>query len=308
MVESINYYQYHVCGNIIKAELNGTDWFRGNPGIAILALWHGNLDALSVWYDKVLAAYEEIDLLTSAKYKEEVHEVHVLLQTNLPLLLYLGEHEKAARIWSAVGFTGDEAGFDRFDQWFSDLNAFIPVLKRDLYMAWNRLAIFLSSPKGSIDAAEFNAWMPSPQELAEMERSNNWFFISFFHDLTSFGAKAFLKLGRDDDAYEVSRIAVSPEHATERRTTLVSCHSILGQIAAKRGDLDEAESHFANAVNEANLSRVPMVEVVAARDWKRHLLEPNGRGCEAAEAMIDAACARMKKTREQVASVLGADS
>ena len=125
--------------------------------------------------------------------------------------------------------------------------------------------------------------------------------------MTSFGARAFLKLGRDDDAYELSRIAVSPEQKTEKKTTLVTCHSILGQIAAKRGDLDEAESHFANALREATLSRLPMLEVLAARDWKRHLLAPQGWDCGAAEAAIDGACLKMKKTREELAPVLKAD-
>ena len=82
------------------------------------------------------------------------------------------------------------------------------------------------------------------------------------------------------------------------------CHSILGQVAAKRGDLDEAEGHFANALEEAKLSRLPMLEVLAARDWKRYLLEPNGRDCGAAEAVIDGACRKMKKTREQLRPVL----
>ena len=126
--------------------------------------------------------------------------------------------------------------------------------------------------------------------------------------MASFGARAFLKLGRDDDAYELSRIAVSPEQQTDKKTTLVSCHSILGQIAAKRGDLDDAESHFANALLEAKLSRLPMLEVLAARDWKRHLLAPQGRECGAAEAAIDGARLKMKKTREELAPLLEADA
>ena len=122
--------------------------------------------------------------------------------------------------------------------------------------------------------------------------------------MTGFGARAFIKLGRDDDAYELARLAVSPEQKTEKKTTLVACHSILGQVAAKRGQLDEAEGHFARALEEAKLSRLPMLEVLAARDWKQHVLQPAGRNCAAAEVVIDAACTAMKKDPQQMARML----
>jgi hypothetical protein len=35
-----------------------------------------------------------------------------------------------------------------------------------------RLMIFLSSPEGTIDEDEVNAWIPSPAELAKMERDD----------------------------------------------------------------------------------------------------------------------------------------
>ena len=47
-----------------------------------------------------------------------------------------------------------------------------------------------------------------------------------------------------------------------------------------------------------------MVELLAARDWKKHVLLPQGRDASGAEAVIDGACVKMKKTREQLASVL----
>ena len=102
----------------------------------------------------------------------------------------------------------------------------------------------------------------------------------------------------------IASIAVCPEQKTLKKTTIVPCHSILGRIAAKRGEFEKAEVHFADALKEAKLSRLPMLELLTARDWERHLLEPNGRDVSAAEAVIDGACAKMKKTREQLASIL----
>ena len=58
------------------------------------------------------------------------------------------------------------------------------------------------------------------------------------------------------------------------------------------------------ALEEAKVSRLPMLEVIAARDWKRFLLLPRGKDCSGADAAIDEACAKMKKTREQIAGVL----
>ena len=92
-----------------------------------------------------------------------------------------------------------------------------------------------------------------------------------------------------------------------RCTTGRSQDASRGQIAAKRGNLDEADGHFASALEEAKLSRLPMLELLAVRDWKRHVLEPNGRECRSAEAAIDGACAKMNRTREELASVLAAD-
>ena len=89
-----------------------------------------------------------------------------------------------------------------------------------------------------------------------------------------------------------------------KKTTLVTCHSILGQVAARRGETEEAEGHFKQALEEAKASRLPMLEVLAARDWRDHLMGPAGADSGAAEAVIDAACAAMKKTRGDLKRVL----
>ena len=78
-----------------------------------------------------------------------------------------------------------------------------------------------------IDRAEVNGWIPSLVELAE---SDKYFFMRSFglSGTAPFGALAFLKLGRDDDAYELAKIAVSPEQKTEKITTFIICYQVLG--------------------------------------------------------------------------------
>ena len=147
--------------------------------------------------------------------------------------------------------------------------------------------------------------LPTPGSLADMEKKSADIRLFLAPDLCSFGARAFLRLNRDDDAYKLARLAVAPEQGTKKKTTLVICHSILGQVAAKRGDTEEAKGHFARALEEASVRRLPMLEVVAARDWRNHLLSVGGGDCSVAEAVIDAACAAMAKTRGQLARVLG---
>ena len=49
----------------------------------------------------------------------------------------------------------------------------------------------------------------------------------------------------------------------------MSCHSILGEVAAKRKQLEEADGHFANALEMAKQSGLPMLEVVVAHPSAR---------------------------------------
>ena len=220
----------------------------------------------------------------------------------------IGQEEKVVGLINAVGFTCDETGIERFSQFYQVLssNKSHPPSRYPIDLLLFRIIAFLAFPSGSIDSKEMNAAMLSPQELAKIERESISLQRYGTYDATSFGARAFLKLGRDDDAYELAKIAVSPEQGNVKWTTLVTCRCILGQVAAKRGDLEEADGHFAKALEEARTSRLPMLELLTARDWKRYLLEPEGRECGAAEAVIDGACTEMKKTREQLAPVLRA--
>ena len=299
VVSAIELYNFHICGPKLKEVGMKMDQFRGGQHVAVLLLWYGNRDAVLLWHQKTLAAFEEIDLISSRAYNEEPFEMLLLLDIAAAAMFMFGMVAEVASLLKVLGFTLDADGMERLELYATAIKTAAEFTNRDLEELFLRLLIFLSSSSKTIDVAEVNAWMPSPQQLASLDRDYNTSLINA-HDVTSFGARAFLKLGRDDDAYEVSKIAVSPEQNTSKKTTLVGCHSILGQVAAKRGDLDEADGHFANALEEAKLSRLPMLEVLAARDWKEYLLEPNGRDCGGAEAVIDGACAKMKKTREQL--------
>ena len=118
--------------------------------------------------------------------------------------------------------------------------------------------------------------------------------------IVNLGARAFLKLGRDDDAAEMARIAVSAEQRTMHKYVLVECHCVLGQVAASRGSAEEASGHFGRALEEAKASRLPMLEVQAAREWKQAVAESGA----AADAVVDAACAKMNKPRAELEAEL----
>ena len=118
--------------------------------------------------------------------------------------------------------------------------------------------------------------------------------------IVNLGARAFLKLGRDDDAAEMARIAVSAEQRTMHKYVLVECHCVLGQVAASRGSAEEASGHFGRALEEAKASRLPMLEVQAAREWKQAVAESGA----AADAVVDAACAKVNKPRAELEAAL----
>ena len=304
IVEAIDFYQYDVCGKIFKTSGAQMDWFRVGNLVFVLLLWYGNFEVANAYHQKLVAAWAEVDLPTNRNFMDELHTINTLVGAGLSAHVMLGNNAKAADLLRVLGFTWDKDGFECFDQWFAELKAQIPFLDHSVYSAMIRIYMFLSFPKGVIDEAEFETWMPSPLELAGLERGLRWIQVFHCWDIVGNGAKAFLKLGRDDDAYKLCHIAVSSEQKTNKLSSQMLCHCILGQIEAKRGNVNEADCHFADTLNVAKLSHLPMLEVMAARDWKRHLLEPNGQDCRGAEAVIDGACRKMKKTRGQLGLIL----
>jgi hypothetical protein len=145
--------------------------------------------------------------------------------------------------------------------------------------------------------------MPAPAALAQYER-DQWQCQQWTPwGILDLAAAAFIRLGHEGGAAEAARILVSPEHhCVLPRNLARGGHGVLGQVAAKRGDLEEASGHFARGLEAAKASRFPLEEVLIARDWKRAVGE--GSAVATADAAIDAACAQMGKSRAQLAQVL----
>ena len=304
ILDACAFYQYHVCGRVFKETGMRQDYFRAGFQMQVSLFYYGNCAIAKLWHEKSLGVFKEINLPSTKAIQEETIEVYNLLIGALPAMLICSMFDEVSALLTAIGITWNQEGFEELDFLMNHLKGIFPCSQQKEEVLHSRLLIILASPHDTRIESEVTSWMPSPRELADMENGYVLFKRYSIYDAISIGARIFLKLGRHDDAYELSRIAVSPEQKTEKKTTLVICHSILGQIAAKRGNLDEAELHFANALKEAKLSRLPMLEVLAAREWKRHLLEPNERECHVVEKEINEACVKMNKSRENIASLL----
>ena len=304
LVKGIETYDHAVMGGWARQKW-GMDFFKMGAQGPTLPMLYGNFEKLEVLRKTFIELWQETDLPSSRDYGSHMFETYNTTTSVPPVYVMLGLNSEAESMLSAVGFTWDKEGFGGMAAHLGICNTAVPNVKVEVHEVFYKLMVFLAASKGSINEEQVNDWIPTPAALAEMERGDPWPQTISWLDVTSFGARAFLKLGRDDDAYELCKVTLSPEQKTKKKTTLVFCSSILGELSAKRGELDQAEAHFADALREATTGLIPMLELLVARDWKQKLLEPNGRDCAAADAAIDAACKKMGKTREQLSPVLG---
>ena len=70
-----------------------------------------------------------------------------------------------------------------------------------------KLLMYLSSPDGKIDAATVSAWIPSPEDLAAQDRvylAHAWCLFN----VLALGARAYERLGRDDDAAATAQFGI----------------------------------------------------------------------------------------------------
>ena len=286
-----------------RSAANGVDYFLNGCFVFQLMLVFGNLPAAKLWAAKAAAAFTQIDFASSPSKFATVMWEPFWARIVATVLVRLNLKAEALAVLDAIGFSWSDRGFSLFEAFGAALAQALPGYSADEDAVYHRLLLYLASPQTAALDKEVGAWIPAPVALFELDRTSCYgYFIAGTRSVLPMAARAFLQLGRDDDAFEVARLAVSiPESTVGRQYSTVECHSVLGQVAAKRGDLEEAGGHFGRALEVAKASRrLPMLELLAAQEWKRAV---SGSGA-AADAAIDAACAKMGKSRAALASVL----
>ena len=140
-----------------------------------------------------------------------------------------------AEFAEVLGFRWDGAGFELF---FGAVKASYGVMADyETYKIMHNLLLLNCLPDDAIDLTEVitqthkqihtkgtqhihtrvrlhvhtqaNKWMPSPSKLAKCERDSHFFRTMGMYATLSIGTRAFLRLGRDEEALETARIAVS---------------------------------------------------------------------------------------------------
>ena len=148
------------------------DYFRSGFFNLILALWYGNVDALKAWQQKSVEIYQTLDLPRYAWFDKPdmAPEVDTMMNCAVPAFATVGLFEESLSLMAALGYTWDKDGLGRIDYFINkspDSSVWTCVPFRKIYY---RLVLFLSSIPGTIDNAEVEAIMPSPRELADIER------------------------------------------------------------------------------------------------------------------------------------------
>jgi hypothetical protein len=302
LAAAMDFYTWEGSGKAMKGSGTGLDHYRcaGMP----LALCFGDLPRVDKWTDIVTAMYIDIDLPSTRAVLPEMGEIWHILPVCL-ILTKLNRSAQAQAVISAIGFDWSDGGLALVQCYAEAVAAVFPGIIIPAEVIFDKLLLYLVHPQTAAVDVEVSAWIPAPAALAQFEQDNstsiNTCSVFTFGGILPLAAQVFLKLGRDADAEETARIALSPERHLFHKYHLVECHCVLGQVAANRGNAEEAGGHFARALEEAKASRLPMLELVVARDWKRAVSE---YAAADADAVIDDACAALGKSREQLASVL----
>jgi hypothetical protein len=267
---------------------------------SILALHFGRVPALVQWSADAAAEFKELDLVNTQDYSSVPHET-MNSRFAAMTLVGIGRPAEAYAVLEAMGFIWTDEGLVLYELWFAAISQTLPGWAKDADAVWHRLLLYLAAPQSAALDAEVSSWIPSPAAIAEHERSCPWSMHWGVTGMLCLATSVFLRLGRSEEAAEAACILVSPEHHCMLPSDLAHGHGVLGQVAAEHGGVEAADGHFERALAAAAGGPYPLVEVLVARDWKQ--VVPASAG--AADAVIDAACVKMDKSRSEVECGLG---
>jgi hypothetical protein len=276
----------------------GTDPYRYGTQAGILALCFGNVPALYQWAEDATIAYKDLDLPKTRNYfADGGGSVVGFSRPVICLLIELDRPAAAFALLEALGFDWSDAGYALYETAFEGMSQTLPGFVGDADAVFQKLLVYLASPQSDALDAEVGAWIPVPSVLAQHEREHAWCQHYLLHGILVLAGAVFLRLGRAGEAEEAARILVSPEHHCVQHHDFARGHGMLGQVAAERGDAEAADGHFGRASEAAAASCFPLLEVLTARDWKRAVPASGA----VADAVIDAACAKMGKSHSELA-------
>ena len=140
---------------------------------------------------------------------------------------------------------------------------------------------------------------PAPPTTHPVPR-DPWLHVILTQSLVALGARAYLRLGKDEEAETTAHGGLAE---AKKVTTRVECHRVLGIVAARRGDVEAAEASFVAGMKDARECGMYLLELLCARDVGQFVLEGLGRADEVG-VMVEAAAGRMNKTTSDFEELL----
>ena len=222
LAELIRSYDYVVDGPVHKRTGAKYDTFRSGCFTWILVLCYGDFESLGVWHRKAVDINHKLKLAEKHEYGPELMEVVISLPINPHVYLLMGDHDRANEYLRSLGFVWSGPGAETYITVAEAAVGSLPWFKAAGQLVYLKLLIFLSSAEGECDAAEVNAWMPSLDDLKEHDKT--WYIhVQGLASVLSLGARAFERLGRDDDAIAAAQAGIeqNKKKARHARTNLL---------------------------------------------------------------------------------------
>ena len=175
----IRAYDSSIDAGVFKTTCGKQNWMHSGLFLYQLCFQYGSMGDLDTWHEKVVRGYKPLSLQTSHNYKDKAGtlcaEVGDATITALPVLVMLGEKEKAAELLASLGFALDDIGFIA---WYDIVKKHSEplgdnIFSRETWYTLCKLLLFLSLPEAEVEkcSGDIKNWIPEPTKLAECNKA-----------------------------------------------------------------------------------------------------------------------------------------